>query len=184
MARSFIVTERYILTGAPGAGKTVLIRQLEREGFAVVEEAATDVIALEQARGILEPWQGAAFVQTIAALQVHRLERAPAAAKQFHDRSLICTYALALFLGREVPPSLEAAIVQAVDGGLFMQRVFFIELLGFITPTAARRIDLTEAQRFEHMHEAAYRRFGFDLIRIPPGSIDDRAAVMRKLIGA
>jgi predicted ATPase len=38
--------KRYILTGAPGAGKTAIIRQLELDRFSVVEEAATDVIAL------------------------------------------------------------------------------------------------------------------------------------------
>src|SRR5512132_1893491 len=46
---------RYVLTGAPGAGKTAVIRQLECEGFGVVEEAATDIIALWQAKGIAEP---------------------------------------------------------------------------------------------------------------------------------
>jgi predicted ATPase len=34
--------KRCILTGAPGAGKTALVRLLERNGYAVVEEAATD----------------------------------------------------------------------------------------------------------------------------------------------
>jgi len=28
---------RYIITGAPGAGKTAIIRQLELDGFSVVE---------------------------------------------------------------------------------------------------------------------------------------------------
>jgi predicted ATPase len=36
---------RFIITGAPGAGKTAIIRELELDGFSVVEEAATDVIA-------------------------------------------------------------------------------------------------------------------------------------------
>ena len=35
---------RYILTGAPGAGKTAVLRLLEVSGYTVVEEAATDVI--------------------------------------------------------------------------------------------------------------------------------------------
>jgi predicted ATPase len=48
--------KKYIVTGAPGAGKTVTIRQLEMDGFSVVEEAATDIIALWQANGISEPW--------------------------------------------------------------------------------------------------------------------------------
>jgi predicted ATPase len=40
----------YILTGAPGAGKTAVLRLLETRGYAVVEEAATDVIALANDR--------------------------------------------------------------------------------------------------------------------------------------
>ena len=46
--------QRYILTGAPGAGKTIIIRHLELQGHSIVEEAATDIIALEQAGGIAE----------------------------------------------------------------------------------------------------------------------------------
>ena len=34
--------QRFILTGAPGAGKTALIRLLESRGEEIVEEAATD----------------------------------------------------------------------------------------------------------------------------------------------
>lgn len=45
----------YILTGAPGSGKTAVLRLLETLGYAVVEEAATDVIALGQAMGRAEP---------------------------------------------------------------------------------------------------------------------------------
>ena len=43
--------KRFVITGAPGAGKTAIIRQLELDGFSVVEEAATDVIAASHARG-------------------------------------------------------------------------------------------------------------------------------------
>jgi predicted ATPase len=56
--------------------------------------------------------------------------------------------------------------------------VFFVRLLGFITPTAARRISLDEAQRFECVHEQIYRDFEFDLIAIEPGSIAERAAAI------
>jgi predicted ATPase len=47
---------RYVLTGAPGSGKTAVLRLLETRGHAVVEEAAKDVIALENALGCAEPW--------------------------------------------------------------------------------------------------------------------------------
>ena len=48
--------KKYIVTGAPGAGETAIIQQLEIDGFSVVEEAATDVIAICQAKGVAEPW--------------------------------------------------------------------------------------------------------------------------------
>ena len=57
--------KRFILTGAPGAGKTAILRQLELDGFSVVEEAATDVIALWQAQGIAEPWMLPAFIDAV-----------------------------------------------------------------------------------------------------------------------
>ena len=92
---------RFIVTGTPGSGKTAIIRQLERDGFSVVEEAATDVIALEQARGIAEPWTHPSFIDAIANLQKQRQMRA-AGEVQFHDRSALCTVALAVYLGHPV----------------------------------------------------------------------------------
>ena len=90
--------KRYILTGAPGAGKTLILRQLELDGFGVVEEAATDLIALWQARGIAEPWHEDFFIDAIAELQNQRQTRAAfePVAIQFHDRSPVCTAALGI----------------------------------------------------------------------------------------
>jgi hypothetical protein len=47
--RSFM--RRFIMTGAPGAGKTSILRALNNLGYAVVEEAATDAIAAHHAQG-------------------------------------------------------------------------------------------------------------------------------------
>jgi len=47
--------KRFIVTGAPGSGKTSILRILEQGGYAVVDEAATDVIAAEQAQGTDQP---------------------------------------------------------------------------------------------------------------------------------
>src|SRR5580704_14093516 len=99
---------RFILTGAPGAGKTAIIRQLEIDGFGVVEEAATDVIALAQARGIDEPWRNPSFIDSIVDLQQRRQIRASCQPDevQFHDRSAVCTAALAVYLGRPISDTL------------------------------------------------------------------------------
>lgn len=54
----------YILTGTPGSGKTAVLRMLETAGYPVVEEAATDVIALNQALGREQAWDEHAFIDT------------------------------------------------------------------------------------------------------------------------
>jgi predicted ATPase len=67
---------RFIITGAPGAGKTAIIRQLGLDGFSVVEEAATDVIAAAHAQGTVEPRKSPSFIDAIAHLQRERQIRA------------------------------------------------------------------------------------------------------------
>src|SRR5262245_59582716 len=100
--------KRYILTGTPGAGKTVILRHLELDGYGVVEEAATDIIALEQAQGIGEPHSRPLFIDAIVNLQRHRQLRAARLTDdlQFFDRSPICTYALARHLGYPISSTL------------------------------------------------------------------------------
>ncbi len=48
--------KRFIFTGTPGSGKTSVIKQLEKLGHVVINEAATDLIADAQLNGIQTPW--------------------------------------------------------------------------------------------------------------------------------
>ena len=99
--------KRYILTGTPGCGKTSIIRCLEVAGYAVVEEAATDIIALRQAQGIAEPWTHPSFIDDITSLQIQRQTRiADVSSVQFYDRSPLCTYALSVWLGFPISKTL------------------------------------------------------------------------------
>jgi len=176
--------KRFILTGTPGAGKTAILRRLERDGFGVVEEAATDVIALEQAGGVAEPWTDPSFIDRVIDLQRSRQLRAATAPDefQFHDRSAVCTAALAAFLGYGVSASLLRELQRVERDAIYQRRVFFIRTLGFIQPTQARRISFEDAQRFEQLHEKTYRDHGFDLVPIDPGSVLDRAAAIRRAL--
>jgi predicted ATPase len=176
--------KRFILTGTPGAGKTAILRQLEIDGFGVVEEAATDIIALQQAKGIAEPWGQAGFVEAVVDLQKRRLNHAAAMSDviQFHDRSAICTAALAAFLGLPLSDALSHEIERLEREAFYQRRVFFIRSLGFVTPTEARKISLEEARLFEKLHEETYYGHGFDLIPVEPGSVLDRVAAIRRAL--
>jgi len=175
---------RFIITGAPGAGKTAIIRQLEIDGFSVVEEAATDVIAASQARGTAEPWMQPTFIDLIAALQRDRQIRASYQPDeiQFHDRCVVCTAALAVYLGRPLSPVLTSELERVTKEAVYQNRAFFIRNLGFITPTEARRIGFEETVRFEKIHEETYREFGFELISVEPGSLMDRVSMIKAAI--
>jgi len=172
---------RFILTGTPGCGKTALIRQLELDGFGVVEEAATDVIAAAHANGVKEPWRSAQFLDAIANLQRKRQLRGSLLPDevQFHDRSVVCTAALAKYLGYPVPETLAAELNRITHEQVFERQVFFIRNLGFIAPTLARRITFEESLHFETIHEETYRSFGFELLFIEPGPLPERIAAIR-----
>ena len=178
--------KRFILTGAPGAGKTAILRQLELDGFGVVEEAATDIIALWQAQGIAEPWTRHSFLDAIAELQMQRRVRADCEQNelQFHDRSPVCTAALAKYLGYPVTEVLSRELERIRSGGFFQKQVFFIQNLGFITPTEARRISFDESLRFERIHQETYRSFGFEIVSIASGDLRDRVAAIMQAVRA
>jgi predicted ATPase len=173
--------KRFVLTGAPGGGKTAIIRQLEVDGFSVIEEAATDVVALAQARGVTEPWIHPSFIGSVADLQRQRQLRAWCEPNevQFHDRSAICTAALVVYLGHPVSDTLSREPERIKTEDIFQRRVFFIRNLGFITPTEARRIGFEETLRFERVHEETYRNFGFEIAFIEAGGLSDRVAAIK-----
>ena len=176
--------KRYILTGAPGSGKTAILRQLELAGFSVVEEAATDIIAAAQACGTAEPWKHPSFLDQIASLQRDRQFRASHLPNsiQFHDRSAICTAALANYLGYSISPALAAELERIKSEATFERQVFFIRNLGFITNTEARRITFEETLHFEKIHEETYRTHGFEMVEIGPGPISQRVNRIKSLI--
>ena len=175
---------RYIITGAPGAGKTAIIRHLELDGFSVVEEAATDVIAAAQAQGTVQPWTYPSFIDAIANLQRERQIRASSQPDevQFHDRCVVCTAALAIYLGYPFSPILATELERVKKESVFQNRVFFIRNLGFVTPTEARRISFEDTVRFEKIHEETFRKFGFELVSVEPGSLAERVSVIKAAI--
>jgi predicted ATPase len=182
--------KRFIITGAPGAGKTAILRQLELDGFSVVEEAATDVIAAAQARGTPDPWTHPSFIDDVARLQRDRQIRASYRPDeiqpneiQFHDRCMVCTAALAIYLGYPFSSFLARELERVKKEAIYQKRVFFIRNLGFVTPTEARRISFEESVRFEKIHEETYRDFGFELISVAPGSLAERVNKIKAAIG-
>jgi len=152
----------------------------------VVEEAATDVIALAQAQGIAAPWTDPSFIDSVAELQSRRQLQASRRTDeiQFHDRSVICTAALATYLRHPVPRRLSRELERVKAEAIYQKTVFFVQNLGFVTPTAARQISFEETLRFEKIHEETYCKVGFDLVFIEPGGLADRVDAIKRVAQA
>jgi predicted ATPase len=176
--------KRYVLTGAPGCGKTTILAAMAARGWAIVAEAATDVIAVAQAAGNAHPERAARFIDDIVGLQKRRqIEGARRREEvQLFDRSPMCTWALALYLGYPISEALRAEVDRLEKDRIYERRVFFIDNLGFCEPTAARRISFEDSLVFEALHEEVYGSFGYECVKIPPLTLEERVALIERLV--
>lgn len=174
----------YILTGTPGAGKTAILRLLEVKGHIVVEEAATDIIALDHALGHEQPWHDHTFLDKIVTLQQHRQNavRPVRTATVFFDRSPVCTLALSHYLGCTPSPVLAGEVNRVVTDSVYETTVFFIRNQGFVQTTEARRISFEDSLLFEQLHEQTYRDLGFQLVEVPAGPLTERVALVQQTV--
>jgi predicted ATPase len=174
---------RYILTGTPGAGKTAILRLLELNGYAIVEEAATDIIALDHALGNNELSDASAFIDKILTLQRRRqASMQPADLTIFFDRSPVCTLALSHYLSVTPSRLLIDNVARIVTEGTYEPTVFFVRNQGFIHATSARRISFESSLTFERLHEQIYGDLGFHLVEVPAGPLPERVTLIQQTI--
>ena len=164
-----------VLTGTPGAGKTVLLRALELRGHPVVEEAATDLITLSIALGNPTPWTEPSFIDDVVRLQRLREPR-----EGFVDRSPVCTLALCRHLGFTPSALLTAEVSRAL--ATYSRTVFFVRNLGSVAATTARQINYEGALAFERVHEQTYRELDFDLVEVPASTVDERVRLVERTL--
>lgn len=175
--------KNYILTGAPGSGKTSLIQSLKSQGFTTISEAATDVIADAQKNGISQPWRDPDFIDKIVILQKKRQLACNVDSNLvFFDRSPFCTYALTMYLGFEISPALLGELNRIQRDFIYEKEIFFIENLGFIQHTNARQISFEESLRFEQIHLDVYQQFGFNCIKVEAGSVLSRSNIIKDYV--
>lgn len=103
---------------------------------------------------------------------------------QFHDRSVVCTAALATYLGYPVSDALAQELSRITTEKVYQRDVFLIRNLGFISPTDARRISFNNALRFERIHEEAYCELGFGIIFVEPGDLSERVVAIKRAVSA
>ncbi len=67
-------------------------------------------------------------------------------------------------------------------GQVYERVVFLIRPIGFIEPSAARRISYADSLAFERLHEVVYRDHGFEIIDVAAADVTGRAAAIADII--
>ena len=163
-------TRWHVITGAPCSGKTAVIKQLERRGYAVVHEVARSYIDTELTRGKTlaqikaDKW---AFERHILMAKA-KLEAALARDDViFWDRAVPDSIAYYKLYGLDPAEPLEAS------RSVRYRKVFLFARLTFLADPV-RSEDETIAERLADLIEESYHWLGYQPIHVPPASIAER----------
>lgn len=172
----------YVLTGGPGSGKTSVIEELARQGFATMPEAGRGIIREQmEAGGTALPWADQArFADAMLdwELRNHK-EAGHLAGPVFFDRGLPDIVGYLDLCGLAVPERLHAAVDQLRYNPVVFAFPFWSEIF---TQDAERKQSPDEAERTFHAVTASYRSFGYTLTTMPRLTIRDRASfILRSL---
>lgn len=162
-----IYIKKYIITGAPGTGKTTLINALEKD-YHCMHEVSRKVIASEQkASGDGTPWQNLDnFTKLVHESFIAELNANPKAL--FTDRSVLDLMAYLQVEGKPIPLSIsEFPYLEK-----FRNKVFFAPTWQDIYRKDEQRpqefaycIELEKALRMN------YQKKGFEIVTLPKDSL-------------
>ena len=162
----------YVITGGPCAGKTTLIKELEKRGYRVAQEAARTYIELELARGktLAEIRKDeVAFQHALIPMKVAAQQELPTNEVVFLDRGMHDSVAYLALAGVHDDPILIEPLTQSRYRG-----VFLLDLLPYVKDDA-RTEDAAGAKHVHGLLEKAYRDAGFKIIRVPVMNVKKRA---------
>ena len=169
----------FILTGGPGCGKSTVALHLEMQhGKRVVHEAAESVIRVKQAQGIKQPWTMPSFQREIWELQNKRmLVNSDTILDVFLDRYFVDAIAYSMETGtrHELPADHEEQLDRDIP-------VFFFESLDTHEQNSYRCEDRQKALEMSQKILDLYRRYGFKVIIVPKGSVDERSGFVLKKV--
>lgn len=174
-------TKRIVVTGAPGSGKTSVVNRLEKSGFTCLHEVIRDMtleaqekgdLALSASNPIAAVSDPMLFNRNILAGRIRQFEKAAEIKKPltFFDRAIPDVLAYMDFFNQKY----EDDFINACTTNVY-DKVFLLP--------PWKEIYISDNERFESYEEATqlhdhlsqtYRRFGYDLVEVPFGTIKER----------
>mgnify|MGYP001562589626 FL=1 len=167
------MSQKYIITGAPGTGKTSIINALKERGYSCVEENSREIIAEQIINGgEILPWKNQiAFENLISHKRAKQYASITKDEIYFFDRSAIDC--IAYLKANNLEASDE--ILEAIKNCEFNSNVFYTPIWKEIyTNDSERKEIIDEAIAIEKLLLETYILFGYHLIEIPKFTIKER----------
>ena len=164
---------KFVLDGGPCTGKTTTLRALAVEGFQVLPEAARMIIDEK----IAFPWDDIeSFNKELLKRQL-LLESNIKKPVAFCDRGVPSIIAYSEVFGFKVPQE----IFKVLESNRY-NKIFLLEPLGFYEQDEARKEDPETARKIHASIRKAYVEQGYEVISVPPLSVEKRVAFIKKHI--
>jgi predicted ATPase len=174
----------HVITGAPGSGKTPIVRALAASGFAGVDEPARAVIAEQRAMSGTDVYDRdpEAFLDLMLARSIRDYEASTSAdCAVFFDRGIPDLIGYARLFDIDTTAALNAA-----QGNRYNDVVFALPSWRDIyTTDRDRRMTFEQAEAFGLMVRDIYVELGYSLVDVPRGTVAERAKfILETLDGA
>ena len=167
------MNQRYVITGAPGTGKTAIINALKERGYSCADENSREIIAEQIINGgEVLPWKNQiAFEDLISSKRAKQYASIPKDKICFFDRSTIDCIAYLQANNLET----SAKILEVIKNCKFNSNVFYTPIWEEIyTNDNERKESLESAISIEKFLLETYIFFGYTLIAIPKSTTRER----------
>ncbi len=175
-------TQRIIITGGPGTGKSTILQHLEERGYPSFSEVSRAVIKkeLEKEDSEILPWRDlSGFSDVVFNGQMAQYRRAEAGKINFYDRGLIDVIA---YLRKDLLDS--DALESLVEHYPYHKTVFITPPWPEIYSQDEERREDPEAMQAIHKSlVSTYKDFDYEIIEVPKAEAETRTKFVLNHLG-
>lgn len=169
------MVNKYVISGASGFGKTSVVNRLSQLGYYTIPEAALYLIEQKREEGVLVPERADrdGFQREMLELQLRWDDEIPENVETvFLDRGTPDGLAYFRMEGRE---PFERLVQESQKDRTDYDLVFHMDILIDENGNPInKKIPLDEAIVLDQLHFEVYTNLGYNIVRVPFGSISER----------